>query len=153
MWLAANQGPAFKAINNFRSVIIKELIEEVFGQVLTFLCEHGQIKLENYLVDGTKLRADANKESHLWAAHTKRYKAGLNKRIKELLTEIDQLNEQEAIDYGDKHLEAYGETTELTSKQLEEQAKAIKKNSLFTSRQAPQSSASRQGKKPGEAIS
>ena len=125
MWLAANQRPAFKTINNFRSVIMKELIEEVFGQVLAFLCQQGYIKLENYFVDGTKLRADANKESHLWAANTKPYKAGLNKGIKELLTEIDQLNQQEAIEYGDKHLEAYREHTELRSKQLQEQAKAI----------------------------
>ena len=125
MGLAANQRTAFKTINNFRSVIMKELIEEVFGQVLTFLCEHGYIKLENYFVDRTKLRADANKNSHLWAANTKGYKAGLNKGIKELLTEIDQLNEQEDTLYGDKHLEAYRETTELSSKQLQEQAKAI----------------------------
>ena len=98
MGLAANQRPALKTSNNFRSVIMKDLIEVVFGQVLTFLCEHGYIKLENYFVDGTKLRADANKDSHVWAANTKPYKAGLNKRIKQLLTEIDQLNEQEAID-------------------------------------------------------
>ena len=108
MWLAANQRPTFKTINNFRSVIMKDLIEEVFGQVLTFLFEDGYIKLENYFVDRTKLRADAKKNSHLWAANTKRYKAGVNKRIKELLTEVDQLNEQEAILYGDKQLEAYG---------------------------------------------
>ena len=98
MGLAANQRPAFKPINNFRSVIIKDLIEEIFGQVLTFLCEHGYIKLENYFLDRTKLRADANKDSHVWAANTKPYKAGLTKRIKQLLTELDQLNEQEPID-------------------------------------------------------
>ena len=97
MGLAANQRPAFKPSNNFRSVIMKDLIEEIFGQVLTFLCEHGYIKLESYFVDGTKLRADANKDSHVWAANTKPYKAGLTKRIKQLLTELDQLNEQEAI--------------------------------------------------------
>ena len=106
MWLAPNQRPSFKTINTFRSVLMKELSEKVFGQVLAFLFEHGYIKLENYFVDGTKLRADANKNSHLWAANTKPYKAGLNKRIKELLTEIDQLNEQEDTLYGDKHLEA-----------------------------------------------
>jgi transposase len=125
MWLAANQRPNFKTINNFRSVIIKDLIEEVFGQVLAFLCEQGYIKLENYFVDRTKLRADANKNSHLWAANTQRYKAGVNKRIKELLTEIDQLNEQEDILYGDKHLESYGEDIQLSSQQVQEQAKAI----------------------------
>ena len=43
------------------------------------------------------VRADANKDSHVWAANTKPYKAGLTKRIKQLLTELDQLNEQEAI--------------------------------------------------------
>ena len=125
MWLAANQRPTFKTINNFRSVIMKDLIEEVFGQVLTFLFEDGYIKLENYFVDRTKLRADANKNSHLWAANTQRYKAGVNKRIKELLTEIDQLNEQEDILYGDKHLESYGEDIQLSSQQVQEQAKAI----------------------------
>ena len=134
MWLAANQRPNFKTINNFRSVIIKDLIEEVFGQVLAFLCEQGYIKLENYFVDRTKLRADANKNSHLWAANTQRYKAGVNKRIKELLTEIDQLNEQEEILYGDKHLEAYGEDSELTSEQIQEKAKAI--NEKINHRQA-----------------
>ena len=127
MGLAANQRPALKPSNNFRSVIMKDLIEVVFGQVFTFLCEHGYIKLENYFLDGTKLRADANKDSHVWAANTKGYKAGLTKRIKQLLTELAQLNEQEAIDYGAKHVEAYGEPTELSSKQLQEQAKAIKK--------------------------
>ena len=114
MWLAANQRPTLKTINTLRSVIMQELIEEVFGQVLAFLCEPGYIKLENYCVDGTKLRADANKGS----ANTKRYKARLNKRIKEPLTEIDQLNEQETIEYGNKHLEAYGEPTKLSSQQL-----------------------------------
>ena len=41
MWLAANQRPSFKTINTFRSVIMKELIEKVFRQVLAFLFEHG----------------------------------------------------------------------------------------------------------------
>lgn len=131
MWLAANQRPTFKTINNFRSVIMRELIEEVFRQVLTFLCAHGYIKPENYFVDGTKLRGDANRNSHVCAATIKRYEAGHNKRIKKLLTELDQRNDQEAIDYGDKHLESYVETTELPSKQLEEQGKGINQKTVY----------------------
>ena len=145
MWLSANQRPTFKTINNFRSIIMKDLIEEVFGQVLTFLFEAGYIKLENYFVDGTKLRADANKNSHLWAANTKRYKAGVNKRIKELLKEIDQLNEQEDIRYGDKHLEAYGEDSKLTSERLQEEAKAI--NETISHRQAEKKLTAQQASK------
>ena len=145
MWLSASQRPTFKTINNFRSVIMKDLIEEVFGQVLTFLLEDGYIKLENYFVDGTKLRADANKNSHLWAANTKRYKAGVNKGIKELLKKIDQLNEQEEILYGDKHLEAYGEDSELTSEQIQEKAKAI--NQAIDHQQAEQKMTAKQASK------
>ena len=96
-------------------------------------------------MDGTKLRADANKNSHLWAANTKRYKAGVNKGIKELLTEIDQLNEQEEILYGDKHLEAYGETSEMTSEQIQEKAKAI--NQAIDHQQAEQKMTAKQASK------
>ena len=105
-------------------------------------------------MDRTKLRADANKNSHLWAANTQRYKAGVNKRIKELLTEIDQLNEQEDILYGDKHLESYGEDIQLSSQQVQEQAKAInEKIAQLQTEKGPYSSASGQTQKPGEAIS
>ena len=118
MWLSAMQRPSFRTINGFRSGAMKKLIEEVFGQVLSFLIAHHYVKLENYFVDGTKLRADAHKYSHVWASNTERYKKSLHQRIEGLLKEIDELNHQEDERYGENHLEAYGEKSSLTSEGL-----------------------------------
>lgn len=125
MWLSAMQRPRFRTINGFRSGTMKKLIEEVFGQVLTFLMDHNYVKLENYFVDGTKLRADANKYSHVWASNTERYKKGLQQRIVGLLKEIDDLNRQQDEHYAENHLEEYGEQSSLTSEDLYRQANQL----------------------------
>ena len=88
MWLAGQQRPDFRTINNFRSGTMKRLIEKVFGKVLDFLMEQGYVKMESYFVDGTKMRADANKYSHVWAKNAKRYKEGVQKKIRELFEEM-----------------------------------------------------------------
>jgi transposase len=125
MWLSAMQRPRFRTINNFQRGVMKDLIEDVFSEVLSFLMEHGYVKLENYFVDGTKMRADANKYSHVWASNTERYKEGLKQRIKHLFKEIDELNQQEDLEYGDENLEEYGQNAELTSDDLERKAEQI----------------------------
>ena len=125
MWLSAMQRPSFRTINNFRSCVMKDLIEEIFGHVLEFLMDQGYVKLENYFVDGTKLRADANKYSHVWASNTRRYKGLVQERVKRLFQEIDQLNEQEDVEYGEQNLEEYGQQSQLTSADLMEKAEQI----------------------------
>jgi len=67
----------------------------VFGQVLQFLVDQQYVKLENYFVDGTKLRADARKYSQVWAKNTERYKKNVAQNIKELLDHIEEENEEE----------------------------------------------------------
>jgi transposase len=130
MWLAAQQRPDFRTINNFRSGAMKELIEKVFGKVLDFLMEQGYVKMESYFVDGTKMRADANKSSHVWAKNTKRYKEGVQKKICDLFEEIDKINRKEDERYGEKNLEEYGENSQVDQaaiiKKSEELNKAIK---------------------------
>ncbi|MFN8256191.1 MAG: transposase [Bacteroidales bacterium] len=66
MWLSGIQTPDFNTVNRFRSVYLKDVIEDVFSEVLLFLHEHEFIKFENYFVDGTKLEADAGKYSYVW---------------------------------------------------------------------------------------
>ena len=125
MWLSANQKPDFRTINNFRSGRLKALIEEVFNQVLQFLIDNGYVKLEYYFVDGTKMRADANKYTHIWAKNTERYKKHVQEKIKELLKYIDEENEREEAEYGDNHLEEFGENSSLTSQEIQEKIDQI----------------------------
>jgi transposase len=122
MWLAAMQRPDFRTINNFRSGTLKSLIEKVFGEVLDFLLEQGYVKLENYFVDGTKLQADANKHTAVWASNTTRYKGNLQAKVKELFNQIDEQNKQEDEHYGDGHHESEGQDSNLSSDQIRQKA-------------------------------
>src|SRR5690606_568860 len=95
MWLSGNNRPDFRTINRFRSSTMKNVIDDVFIEILTFLIEEGYVKLENYFLDGTKIEANANKYSWVWGKSTKKYHQKLQENIKKLLAEIEQYNEAE----------------------------------------------------------
>jgi len=108
MWISGNNRPDFRTINRFRSSVMKEGIEVVFGEVLQYLIEGGYVTLENYFLDGTKIEANANKYKWVWAKSTAKYKERLQEKIQELLEKIEQENEAEQEAYGDKDLEEVG---------------------------------------------
>src|SRR4030066_1464829 len=100
MWLSGNQQPDFRPINRFRSEVVKDVIEDIFTSALELLIEDGFIKLENYFLDGTKMEANANKYNWVWGKSTKRYKSKLHEKVKELIAQIEQVNEAENSVYG-----------------------------------------------------
>ena len=108
MWISGRSQPDFRTINHFRSSRMKTVIDEVFAEVLKYLIERGYVQLEHYFLDGTKLEANANKHKVVWAKRTARYKEQLQTKIRELLAEIEQVNEAENEEYGDKDLEEKG---------------------------------------------
>lgn len=56
---------------------MKDIIIEVFAEVVDLLVKEKYIKLENYFLDGTKIEANANKYSWVWGKATNRYKNAL----------------------------------------------------------------------------
>jgi transposase len=125
MWLSGNQQPDFRTINRFRSVVVKEVIEDIFTSVLELLIEDGYVKLENYFLDGTKLEANANKYSWVWAKSTRRYKQKLQEKVKELIVQIEQVNEAENAEYGERDLEEMGPDEPLDSEKLEQKIQEL----------------------------
>jgi transposase len=160
MWLSAQQRPDFRTINNFRSGTMKQLIEKAFGKVLDFLMEQGYVKMESYFVDGTKMRADANRYSYVWAKNTKRYKEGVEKKIRDLFEEIDKINQDEDEQYGEKNLEEYGEDSQVDQAAIKEKAEELNKalkqirekgdKKKYRSIQSKQRQLQRQGEKLGK---
>jgi transposase len=127
MWISGMQQPEFSIINHFRSSRLKEVVDQVFGSMVFFLLDHGYIDLNQYFVDGTKLRADSNKHKVVWAKNTRRYKEKVQQKINELLREIERTNTQEQDRYGDRDLEELGEHTTLTSEGVKEQVDTLNK--------------------------
>ena len=125
MWISANNRPDFRTINRFRGVVMREIIGEVFDIVVTLLIEEGYVKLENYFLDGTKVEANANKYTAVWAKNTGRYKGKLEKKIKELLDDIDRVNEEENEEYGDRDLEELGEGRPIDTDKIEKKMREL----------------------------
>lgn len=119
MWISGQNRPDFRTINRFRGVVMGKAVRHVFTEVVKLLSEGGYVKLENYFLDGTKLEADANQYSGVWAKNTKRYKHKVDEKIAALLDEIDRINEAEEAEYGDKDLEEMGGNGSLTSEKIE----------------------------------
>jgi transposase len=125
MWLSGSQQPDFRTINRFRSEVVKEVIEDIFTAVLALLIEEGYIKLENYFLDGTKLEANANQYSWVWAKSTKRYKQQLQEKVKELILQIEQVNAAENAEYGERDLEELGPDEPWDSQKLEQKIEQL----------------------------
>ena len=120
MWLSGQSRPDFRTINTFRGVVMKDIIGAIFGLVLELLIEQGQVKLEDYFVDGSKMRANARQHSAVWAKNTARYKKQVQESIEALLDEIEAANQAEQEAYGDKDLPEMGEDAEIDSQRLKE---------------------------------
>ena len=126
MWISGMNKPDFRTINNFRSGRLKESIDKVFTSMLMFLLDNKFVKLENYFVDGTKIDANANKFTYVWASNTERYKAATVQKIKDLLKEINRINEEENKQYGNHDLEETGDgADQITSEKLKEQVNRL----------------------------
>lgn len=81
MWLAAMQKPDYRTINDFRGIRMPKIIDKVFEQFILQLVDEGVIDLQHFFVDGTKIEANANKYSFVWAKAVINYDKKLKERI------------------------------------------------------------------------
>lgn len=142
IWLSGQNQPDFRTINDFR-LRLTGVVEEIFVSMILFLSEHKYIELEKYFLDGSKFRADANKTSYVWKKNTERYKESVQQRVRELLRQIEEINQDEEKKYGNKDLPEMGEDSSISSEQIKERANQIsgkikEKTKLTTGKQSKQ---------------
>jgi transposase len=122
MWLSGWQRPDFRTINRFRSDYFKDVLPQVFSDVVQFLVAEEYIRSTDYFVDGTKMAADANKHSHVWKKNVERFKARVQARALEILKEAEALNAGENRELGDKDLPERGADAKIGSAQIQQVA-------------------------------
>ena len=125
LWLSGNSHPDFRTINRFRGVLMKGIIQEVFGAVLELLVEAGYVKLEHYFLDGTKIEANANRYQRVWAKSTRKHREKLQEKVKALLEEIERENDEENEAYGDEDLEEMGGSGPIDAERLEKKIQEL----------------------------
>lgn len=124
MWIAGGNKPDFRTINRFR-LDMKDIIEDVFYEVIKLLIEKKYIKLQNYFLDGTKIEANANKYTFVWNKSVQNYDKKLDEKIKNHLREIDRVVAEENQIYLNEDLEELGENSRITSEQVEAVVESI----------------------------
>ena len=84
MWLAGMNRPDHNTINRFRGERLKDVLREIFVQVVELLVEEGLISLKEIYVDGTKFEANANKYTFVWGKSIKTNKEKMKKQLDDL---------------------------------------------------------------------
>jgi transposase len=125
MWLSGMQQPDFRTLNDFRTNRMKEVIGDVFKQVVMFCVEEKYIDLSTLFTDGTKYQANGNKHKVIWGKNTARYKEAVLTKLDELLAGIEQENEEENKKYGTKDLEETAGHTVTNSLELNKKIRSL----------------------------
>ena len=125
MWLTGSTPLDFMTISRFRSERLCGMIDEIFIEMLRLLEQEGYITFEDYFLDGTKIEANASKYSWVWGKNTKRFKANLQKKVAELLADVDRSEAEENAAYGTDDLPEMGRAQEINSEAIREAAAKI----------------------------
>lgn len=87
--LGGKKAPDHSRISRFIQKHLQgEAAEGLFYQLVTLLKELGEIRFENLFVDGTKIEANANRYSFVWAKSTSKYEERVNGKLAVLLDRL-----------------------------------------------------------------
>jgi transposase len=89
MWLAGNNTPDLRTINNFRGKRLKDDIQDLFTGMALLLAEAGYVSLDVQYIDGTKIESASNRYTFVWRGSVEKNKAKLENKIKSVLEEVD----------------------------------------------------------------
>ena len=118
LWVCGMRPLDHNTINRFRTERVRPVFEEVFSEVIQLLADMGLVTLDTYFLDGTKMEANANRFTFVWAKSTRRYKEQLRARVHAHLAAIDEMDdEEEAL--------APDEPAEVDSEAIAEAARRI----------------------------
>lgn len=98
MWLSALSKPDHNTLNRFRSERLKDVLKEVFAQVVKMLIESGHVSLQEVYTDGTKIEANANRYTFVWGNAIKSNKQKIEKQLEELWTYAEKISKEELQD-------------------------------------------------------
>ncbi len=97
--LAAGNEPDFRTISDFRKIHL-EALEGLFEQVLRIALEAGAMKVGRVALDGTKVKANANKHKAMSYAYLQEKEKRLRAQVKELLAQAEAADAEEDARHG-----------------------------------------------------
>jgi len=98
MWLSGMSRPDHNTLNRFRSEKLKDVLKDIFAQVVMMLIDSGHVSLRDVYLDGTKIEANANRFTFVWGNAIKTSKARIADQLNELWAYTQKLAQEEMGD-------------------------------------------------------
>jgi len=146
MWLAGMNKPDHNTINRFRSDKLKDVLKQVFKQIVLLLAEAGQVDLKELYLDGTKVDANANRYTFVWGNNIKTNKERIRKQLNDLWDyaqslAAEELQDTSPVEFNEINPEKVSQTiqkidTALKGKPVD---KKVKQKLSYARRKWPQS--------------
>lgn len=95
MWLSGMNKPDHNTLNRFRSERLKDVLKEIFAQVVLLLVDSGHISLQEIYIDGTKIESKANRYTFVWGNAIKTNKAKISEQLKTLWDYTQEVAKEE----------------------------------------------------------
>lgn len=98
-YITCDQHPDHDTINEFRKRFLKEL-QPLFTQILLIAREMGMLKVGKVVIDGTKMKANANKHKAVSYQRSGEIEKQLEQEVKELLRQAKEADREPVQDDG-----------------------------------------------------
>lgn len=98
MWLAGMAQPDHHTINRFRSERLRNILKEVFAQIVLLLVDSGHVSLQEIYTDGSKIESVANRYSFVWGKAIKTSKERIREQLKQLWAYTQKIAAREKDD-------------------------------------------------------
>ena len=98
MWLAGMAQPDHHTINRFRSERLRNILKEIFAQIVLLLVDSGHVSLQEIYTDGSKIESVANRYSFVWGRAIKTNKERIRQQLKQLWAYTQKVAAQEKGD-------------------------------------------------------
>ncbi len=95
MWLSAMNRPDHNTIARFRSERLKGVLRLIFGQIVELLMEEGVLSIKDIYTDGTRIEANANRYTFVWAKSIRTNKERIARQLDELWQYTQKVAEEE----------------------------------------------------------
>lgn len=123
MWLSGMSRPDHNTLNRFRSEKLKDVLENIFSQVVLLLSDQGLVSMKEVYTDGTKIEANANKYTFVWGNAIKTSRERMSRQLKELWAfsqqvAVDELKDTTEISFEAADPEKVKQTIEQIDKAI-----------------------------------
>lgn len=98
MWLSGMSRPDHNTLNRFRSEKLKDVLKDIFAQVVMMLVDSGHVSLRDVYLDGTKIEANANRFTFVWGNAIKTSKARIAEQLNDLWSYTQKVAQEEMGD-------------------------------------------------------